>query len=207
MPEELKELIEKIHREGVKAANNKAKNIEQSAASRAGSVVEKAEKSSEEIIRRARAEAARIKESGEASLQQAARNLMISLRKEINTVLNKVIALEVREALDTATMARIIISLAKSYKEEEAKDIIISLSKGDRQKMEKGFLARLKTELKKGIELKASDDIGGGFIISYDGGRSHYDFTDKALAEYIGLYLRPKLADILKGASSSGKKK
>ncbi len=207
MSEELKGLIEKIHKEGVKAAEGKAKDIEESATCRADSIVEKAEKTAEDIIQETRAEASKMKESGEASLKQAGRNLMISLKKEINAMLEKIVTLNVREALDPATMAKILVSLIKNYKGGDAEKVIVSLSKQDLRKIESDFLAKLKKEIKKGIKLKASDDIRGGFSISYDEDRSHYDFTDKALSEYIGSYLRPKLREILEGPDSAGKKK
>ena len=43
-------------------------------------------------------------------------------------------------------------------------------------------------------------DIRAGFVISYDGGKSQWDFSDKALAEYIGSCLNPKLNVILEEA-------
>jgi hypothetical protein len=42
--------------------------------------------------------------------------------------------------------------------------------------------------------------MSGGFTISFDSGRSCYDFTDRALAAYIGTYLKPKLNQILQEA-------
>ncbi len=202
MAEDLKGLIEKIHEEGVKAAENKAKDIESEAKLRAQAIVDKAEKNAEKIIAEAKNEVARIEKSGEASLKQAGRNIIISLKKEIESLLNKLITLEVREELSPQVMTKILATLIKNYKDKEKADVIVSLGKEDLKKMEKGFLKKLKNEVKKGITLKARDDIRAGFVISYDSGRSHYDFTDKALTEYIGLYLRPKLRDILKEAKS-----
>jgi len=54
--------------------------------------------------------------------------------------------------------------------------------------------------VKSGIVLKPSEQISGGFLISFDRGRSAYDFTDQGLAEYIGGYLKPKLNRILQDA-------
>ena len=198
MAEDLKGLIEKIQEEGVQTAENKAKDIENEAKLRAQAIVDKAEKNAEKIIAEAKDEAARIEKSGDASLKQAGRNLIISLRREIESTLNRIIMLEAREELSPELMAKIIIALIKDYKAKENADIIVSLGKEDMKKMEKGFLKKLKSELKKDITLKTGDDIRAGFVISYDSGKSHYDFTDKALAEYIGLYLRPKLKDILR---------
>lgn len=198
MAEDLKGLIEKIREEGVEAAENKAKDIESEANLRAQAIIDKAEKNAEKIIAEAKDEIARLEKSGDAALKQAGRNLIISLRKEIESLLNKLIISEVREELTPGLMAKIITTLVKDYKDKEKADIIVSLGKEGLKKMEKGFLSKLKDTVKKNVTLKARDDINAGFIISYDSGKSHYDFTDKALTEYIGLYLRPKLKDILK---------
>ncbi len=199
MAEDLKGLIEKIHEEGVKSAKDKAKDIENEAELRAQTIVDNAEKNRERIITEARGETDKMTQSAEASLKQAGRDLIISLRKEIESLLDKIITLEIREELTPGLMAKTITTLIKNYKGKEGAGIIVSLSKEDLKKMEKGFLRKLKSEIKKGITLEARDDIHAGFVISYDDGKSHYDFTDKALTEYIGLYLRPKLTELLKG--------
>lgn len=200
MAEDLKGLIEKIHEEGVIAAENKAKDIEKEAKLKARSIVDKAEKDAEKIIARAKQETSRIEKSGETAIKQAARNTIIALKKEIGSTLDKLISLEIRAGLTPEAIAGIIPSLIRDHKDTENADIVVSLSKEDLKILEKGLLKKLKDETGKGITLKARDDIGAGFAISYDSGRSHYDFTDKALAEYIGSYLRPKLNDLLKTA-------
>ena len=53
--------------------------------------------------------------------------------------------------------------------------------------------------------LKPAEDILGGFTISFDSGKSQFDFTDQALAEYIGQYLKPKLEEILQAATEKAK--
>jgi V/A-type H+-transporting ATPase subunit E len=203
MVEDLESLIEKINQEGIQAAEEKAKTIEAEAKKRSEEIAAKAKKEAEKIIAKAKDDVATMEKSGEASLKQAGRNLIISLRKEIASVLDGIIKLNIREELTPAEMTKIISALVKNYKGQEKGNIVISLSKEDLEKMEKPLLGRLNSEVKKGITLKRSDDIQAGFIISYDSGRSHYDFTDKALAEYIGAYLKPKLSELLEGATAS----
>jgi vacuolar-type H+-ATPase subunit E/Vma4 len=58
-------------------------------------------------------------------------------------------------------------------------------------------MARLREETGKKIIVRPSGDISHGFSISFDSGKSCYDFSDKALAEYIGTYLKPRLNRIL----------
>jgi vacuolar-type H+-ATPase subunit E/Vma4 len=67
-------------------------------------------------------------------------------------------------------------------------------------------MRRLGDEIKKGLTLKPLGEISGGFTISYDGGKSHYDFTDKGIAEYLSACLNPELSAILNKAASGGKK-
>lgn len=206
MAEELKNLIEKIQQEGVKAAEEKASDIENEASRRAEAIVEKAEKEANDIVAAAKKRIAKMEESGKVSLKQAGRDLLLSLRKEINAILDKIIASNVREALKPDELGKIIGTLIKNYGGGEKGGIIVSLEKEDLEKLKKGFLGKLKEETKKEIILKSSEDIHGGFIISYDSGKSYYDFTDKALAEYIALHLKPELAEMFKETISSGNK-
>ncbi|MFH1622747.1 MAG: V-type ATP synthase subunit E family protein [Candidatus Omnitrophota bacterium] len=200
MAEEIKNLIEKIQQEGIQAAEDKARQIEEQAKQKVNHILEKAKREAEKITQDAKANAAKMEESAKASLKQAARDLLITLRKEINSMLDKLIVSQVGQALDAHELSKIITLLIKECKDKAKEEIMILLKKEDLQKIEKGLLSELKEETKKGIVLKPSEDITGGFIISFDSGKSHYDFTDKALAEYISLYLKPKLGKILDGA-------
>ncbi|MBL7151049.1 MAG: hypothetical protein ISS89_00455 [Candidatus Omnitrophica bacterium] len=198
MSEEIKGLIEKIREEGVMAAEDKARQIEEEARRSAHNIVEKARNEAQKIIADANRQAAAKEASTKALLQQAGRDLMLSLKEEIDSMLHKLIVSEVREALSPDELIRIITMLVKDYSSSKAgADIIIALNKTDCEKLTKGFLGKLKEEARKGIVLKPAEEISGGFIISFDAGKSHYDFTDKALAEYISLYLKPQLAKIL----------
>ncbi|MBU4346801.1 MAG: hypothetical protein KKH29_05720 [Candidatus Omnitrophica bacterium] len=201
MVEDIKGLIEKINQEGIRAVQGKAKNIEAQARQRAEEIVAKAQAEAEKIIAEGRDKVVKTQQSTRLSLEQTGRDLLLTLSKEINTMLNNLIARGVRTALSPQEMAKIIVTLIKNYSGKEKSDIVVLLNKQDLESLEKGLLGELKEELKKGMVLKASEGMNAGFMISYDRGRSHFDFTDKALTEYIGTYLQPKLAQILKGTS------
>lgn len=197
MSEDIKGLIEKINQEGVKAAEEKAREIEAQARQKAQEIVAKANQEASQIMSDARKSVERMQESGNVSLQQAGRDFTLTLRKEIDAMLDKIIGLKIQETLSPQEMAKIIIALVKGCTGTGKENVIVSLSPQDKEKLEKGFLTELKEEIKKGITLKSSQDIRAGFIISFDAGKSHFDFSDKALAQYIGMYLKPKLAAVL----------
>lgn len=206
MTEDLKGLIEKIQQEGVQAAQEKAKSIEGEAYLKAQGILDAAAKESQKLLAKAREEIQKAQAGANASLEQAARDLLISLRKEIKAILDRLIVLNVRKALNPQELATLITALIKNYASQEDKgDIIVSLNKTDLEALERGLLGELKNEVKNKIILKSSDEIQAGFVISYDAGKSHYDFTDKALAEYVSRYLEPHLGEILKKAAPEAK--
>lgn len=196
MAEEIKDLIEKIQQEGIKVAEDKAKEIENQARRQAEEIVKKALAEAEKLINEAKEQIAKKQESSKILLQQAGRDLLLGLRKEINALLERLIVSGLRQALAPEELSKILTALIKNYSGKE--NIVILLKREDLEKLEKGFLGALREEAKKGITLRPGEDIQAGFSISYDNGKSYYDFTDEALAEYIGSYLKPGLNEILK---------
>lgn len=200
MAEEIKALIEKIQQEGVQAAQAKAQAITEEANIQAKLILSRAKQEADKILNEAQVKISKMQESAQASLKQAARDLLIKLHAEINSKLEKLITLRAREALSPQELARIISRLISDYGAQEKGQVIISLSKEDLEKIENSFLEGLKEEVKKGITLRAQEDISAGFIISFDAGRSSFDFTDKALAEHLAAYLKPGVAELLQGS-------
>lgn len=199
MSEDIKGLIEKIQKEGITAAENKAKEIEALAVKRAEEIITEAKRDAKKIISEAGLEAKRAKESTQLALSQAARDMLLSLEREINAMLMRLVAQKVHEALTAEELAKIIHSSIKEHAAKAKEEIIISLSKSDAQRIE-GLLGDLKEQVKAKIIVRPADEIQAGFMISFDSGRSQFDFSEKALAEYIGSYLKPRLNEILKTA-------
>lgn len=200
MAEQIKELIEKIQQEGIQAAQLKANAIEEKAHKQAKEILARAKQEADKIFNEAKERISKMQASSQASLKQAARDLLIKLRAEINAKLERLLVLGVREALTPSELVKIITNLIMEYGTQEKGQVIISLSKEDLEKIEKSFMEGLKEAVKKGITLRTQEDISAGFTISFDAGRSSFDFTDKALAEHLGSYLKPSLAELLKSS-------
>ena len=200
MAEEIRDLIEKINQEGIKAAEEKAHTIEAAAQQRADDILAHAMRESEEMIAAAKDRIRRDDEKGKILLNQAGRDLLLSLRKEINAMLGRIVVSEIQKALTPEALFKLLSEVVRNYSAGEISDITVLLNKEDLEILEKNFLYKLKEETKKKIILSPSEEISGGFTISFDSGKSCYDFTDKALAEYIGTYLKPKLNQILQEA-------
>ncbi|MBU2102304.1 MAG: hypothetical protein KKF80_02825, partial [Candidatus Omnitrophica bacterium] len=137
--------------------------------------------------------------SSDANLAHAARNTVISLRQEITAILHRLLTLDVRKALRPEELVTIVAALINRCPLAQQGSVVVSLSKDDCAYLESSLFGALAEEMKTKIVLKTSDDIDAGFVISFDAGKSHFDFTDKALTEYMSIYLDPKLNQIMRG--------
>ncbi len=197
MAEDIKGLIEKINREGVLAAESKARAIEEEARLKVEEILAKARAEAQRLISEAKIVVQKDSQREKALLTQAGRDMLLVLKGQLNAMLDKVINTEIREAFNTKELFKILSALIQNIYKQQDVSIVVSLSKEDLEKLEGGFLTKLKEETKKEIVLRPAEDIRAGFTISFDAGKSQFDFSDKALTEYISIYLKPKLKEIL----------
>lgn len=199
MADQIRALIDKINQEGVQAAEEKARQIETEAQAKAAAIVLRANTEAKKILEEAREKVSRMEASSQASLKQAGRDLLLVLKKEVLELLAKIIAADVGNAISEEELTKILTELIKQYAAQQTSAVTVYLSEQDKKKLEGRFISRLKEETKKGVELKSREDIRSGFVISFDAGRSQFDFSDAALAEYIGSSLKPSVAELLGG--------
>jgi vacuolar-type H+-ATPase subunit E/Vma4 len=200
MAEEIRDLIEKINQEGIRAAEEKAQKIEAAAKQRADDILAQARLDAEEMIAAANDRIRREDEQAKILLAHAGRDLLLFLRKEINAMLGRIVVSDIRQALTPEALSRLLSEVVRNYCEGESSEITVFLNKEDLETLEKNYLHKIMDETKKKIILRPAEEISGGFTISFDRGKSSYDFTDKALAEYISTYLKPKLNQVLQEA-------
>jgi len=200
MAEEIKSLIEKIQQDGIKVAEEKAKETEDQAKKEADLILKNAREEAEKLFSEAKDNLAKMEQSQKVLLAQAGRDLMLTFKTELNAMLERLILQEIQGSITPEVMADILGQMIKEQAKIGKEDIIVTLKEADLNKLEKNFLARLKEEAKKGIVLKPSEEVRAGFLISFDNAKSYFDFSDQALSEYIGTYLKPKLAELLKNA-------
>jgi V/A-type H+-transporting ATPase subunit E len=198
MAQEIKDLIAKIQQEGVQAAEAQAAQIKADAEKKAAQIISEAKTESAKIIEQAKSQAKSQEDSTQTVLKQAGRDLLLSLRQEIIAMLDRLIRVDLRQALSPAELAGIIGALIKNAPLSLGSQIVVSLNPQDKEKLEKGLLKQLVGEVKKQVVLKAQDAIDSGFIISFDAGKSIFDFSGQALSDYISISLRPEISKILK---------
>lgn len=202
MSQQVQELISKIKTEGLQAADQKAREIEAEATKKAAEIMENTQRRSRQMMAEAEAVIKKREESARMALQQAGRDMLLSLRKEIEKTLRGIVTAKVGEAMTPERLSHIIREVSQKAVDQNTVDkgIEVVLNAQDFKGLGNGFLAELQKQLKKPLELKSSDDMGKGFMISFDKGKSCFDFSDASLADYLSASLNEQVAALLKEA-------
>ncbi|MBI5150239.1 MAG: hypothetical protein HZA28_05665 [Candidatus Omnitrophica bacterium] len=200
MSQQVQELINKIKTEGLQAADQKAREIEEQAKRNAQGILNEANKRAQGLLSEAEEEIRKKQEASRTALQQASRDTLLSLKKEVQKLLHKVVATHVADAFTPEKLADIIAEIVHKSTEAQSADAgaEVVLSPKDLKELRDGFFAKLQKQFKHPLNFRASEDIGKGFTISFDQGKSSFDFSEAALAEYLSVYLNEELAALLK---------
>jgi V/A-type H+-transporting ATPase subunit E len=205
MSQQVQELINKIKAEGLQAAQDKATQLERDAQKKAEGIIAEAQKKADQIVASARDEAKKLHESTQASLKQSSRDVLISVRKEIEALLKRILAKQVSDTLTAEHLTHVITDVVQKTVEHHAlgRGIQIALNPNDLKKLKDGALAKLQHKIKEGITFHAAQDISKGLTISFDGGKSSFDFSENSLADYLSTHLSPEIAALMQSASKA----
>ena len=202
MDVQLQELIDKIKKDGVGAAEASAQAINADAEKRAEAIVAEAERKALENEKKAKAEAERLEKASIDAIKQAARNTILSFRDGINAELSALIQAETAKSYDDKLLKTLIPEVVKEWvKNPDAASISVLLSEKDTAALSSSLTAALKSEIAKGLEIKADSSLDAGFRISTKDGAAYYDFSAESVAALFSAYLNPKTAQIMKDAA------
>ncbi len=203
MDVQLQELIDKIKRDGVATAESEAQDIISDAEKKAASIIKEAEEKADSIIKNAKAETERMEKASEDAITQAGRNLIISFRDGINKELSALVMAETENAFDKDVLKKLVPETVKAWAADvEAKDLTVLLSAKDLKALETGFKTALKTQISKGLEIKADASLSSGFRIGAKDGSAFYDFSAEEVANLFSAYLNPKTTELMKRAAA-----
>ncbi len=202
MSQQIQELINKIKSDGIQEAQLKAKHIEDEAHQKAAQIIKEANTKAQKVLSDAKEETLKMQKAAEVSIAQAGRNSILSLRKEIETMLKGLVLKQVRDALTPQQTASILEGVIKQYVKDGSSSVVITLSDAEARTVKDGLLAKLQNEFKKPVVFKTSSEMSKGFVVSFDGGKSSFDFSDASLAEFLSAYVNEDVARILKTSVS-----
>lgn len=201
MEVQLREIIDQIKREGVEAAEAEALVILNNAKAEAEKIVAEAKAEAEKIVSNARTENERIVRSGEDSIRQAGRNLLISFRESVAREVNNILTEKVSSVYSSDALAHLIVSAVEGWASKtDAESVTVILNDDDLKALEASIVYELKQKMLSGVTFKSGDTFEGGFRIAVNGDGAYYDYSAEAVVEMLSGYLTPKIKELLKEA-------
>jgi len=190
MAEELKHLIEQIQKEGVEKANEQAETIISQAKDKAAKLVAEAEQKAHNLLKKAETEAEAFAERSVKTLEQAARDLLITVGQGCEKVVSGTLGQAVNTTLSGDFLQQMINGVIEQSK---GSNIVLSVSEADKAALA-AFCADLAKKSGKEIELVSDAEILSGFRVGFKQDNVYLDYTGEAVAEALSAFLRPELA-------------
>ncbi|MBQ6056831.1 MAG: V-type ATP synthase subunit E [Treponema sp.] len=202
MDTQVEELIDRIKRDGVAAAENSASKTISEAQKEAEKIISNAKAEADKIIKQAKDETERLQKSGEDAIKQAGRNLLIAFRDSIQKELSTLVNGEVSSVYSKDMLVKLVPEVIKEWvKNTSAEDVSVLLNEKDLKQVEDGLKAALKAEISKGLTLGVDNSVAAGFRIGVKDGAAFYDYSADSVAELFSSYLNPRIAKLMKEAS------
>lgn len=199
MADELQALLDRINQEGVAKADEQREKIVSEARQEADRLIHEARTKADGIVSDAREQADLLAEKGRASLQQAARDTLLSLRQALQDRMQTVARECIGTDVSPEKLADVIGEMAVKYTEVEGKvkslEVLASESQADA--VRDHLQDALGQDLRDHTEVSPLKDMGGGFKLVFNDEDVFYDFSDKALAEILCMFVNPRIAEIV----------
>ena len=204
MADELQALLDRISSEGLDKAEQQSAELLGASRAEASAVLSEARDQAARIVSDAEREQRVLAEKGRESLQQAARDVLLSLRGQLEERIRRVTKAFVGEAMGADVLAGIVAELVRSYVAQHGSESRVEalLNPAQVAELAQALGARLGEELRANCELTPVPTIDAGFMLTFGDQEAVYDFTDEALSEALAAFLNPKLREILSSASA-----
>ncbi len=197
MAEDLQALMERIQKDAVDKAELEATSIISKAKEKAAEIVKVAEDEAKAKLEQADKDAVAFTERSERTLEQSARDLLLSVGKNLEKMILDLLSLQIEKSLDETTVKSMLLAIAKSY----SSNIDVEFSEADATKLSSFVMGEFAKQLKAGVKVESDKGVKFGFRVKLDGGKISHEFTEQAMAESLSALLRPQLAKIVNKAA------
>ena len=197
---QLKELIDAIQRDGVDKSRQEGEALLRQAGAQAEAIVAAARAQADALLAKARQEQEQMERSGRESLQQASRDLILKVRKQLEILFSTLLKEKAGNALKDKDITAAIATMIANWAPELRERVEVQLPAERFEPMAKALRAGLAGRIAAGIEIKAAAEVVDGFRIAEKNGQAYYDFSAASIAENLAVFLNPAMARIVADA-------
>ena len=188
MAEELQGILNRINADGIAKADAERKEIISKAKEDAAGIVADAKAEAEAIVKNANREADAFRKRAENALIQAARDIKISLKGELENRINKAVENASSAALTPELMAQLVKEAAQKFISSPDEELTVSCAVKDVEALNNALKAALADSLKTNPEILGDGAIRGGLEVSMKDGAFCIDFTTDAVNDLFSAY-------------------
>lgn len=196
MEQQIQDLVASIKKDGIEQAKKESEIIINQAKASAEQIVLDAKKQAQKLVSDAENEVALRDQSAKATLKQAARDVSLSLKKEIESQLSRILQVESENGLTGANLVNLIAEVVKSSGVDASKSNI-EVNPKEVENVSKGLVSQLKKEMENGLEVKAVKSIDYGFRVSQKDGSGYFDLSSEEIARLLTPFISPVLQEII----------
>ena len=197
MAEELTHLIEQIQKEGVEKAEEQSNTIISQAKEKASKIVAEADKKAHDSLLKAKNDSEAFAERSVKTLEQAARDLLITVGQGCEKVVTETLGKNVDSALSGELLEKMILNIIE---QNQGSSIELSVSEADKAALT-AFCAGQAKSSGQEIALQSDSEILSGFKVGFKDKNVYLDFSGVAVAEALASFLRPELAKTVSGVA------
>lgn len=201
MENKLQELTRKLYEEGLSKGKQEAQQLVSDAQKQAAKIVADAQKQADEVRKQAEQNAADLKKNTLTELTLAGRQVLSSLKQQIETlIVFKSVSGAVRSAnADTDFIKALLLEIASHWNGATASrmDLKAVLPADKQAELDEMTRNAATKTLSEGVEITFDNKVKSGFKIGPKDGSYYISFTDADFEALLGEYLRPQVAALL----------
>lgn len=198
MAQDLQSLLDKIKQEGLDKAAVCEKEIIANAEKKSAEIISLAKQEAAQIIKNAEIESANLKKRAESAIQQSSRDIILTLKNEIQGRLNKIFADSTAQAFSADYMAKLIAELCETFAKSPDTKLTVVAAVKDVDTLKNALMFALQESFKKNCEVFPDKELSGGFKVNFSGSDVFYDFSDDAVCSLLAEYAGPVVGELLK---------
>lgn len=179
---QIQDLVTSIRKEGVETARKEADRIIAEAKKKAASIEEEAKSQASKTLEDATKEINVLRQSARVSAEQAKRDAMLSLKKEVQEIYGQLLKKEVAKTVSVEKELGALINAAVGDQKANALTAEVA-------KVTDKLKAELSGLLSKGLVLKPVKDLEAGFRLVSNDGSGYLDCSDEELASIIDHFI------------------
>ncbi len=197
---QIQDLVESIKRDGILEAEKRAAEIIADAKTKADEIVRTGAKDAAKLIEDARKEVAVMQQSGRAAVEQASRDVLLSLKKAIQAQFDILLEKELEKTFSGEQLVSLIVQVVQSGLTDPATSSV-ELNKEQVKALATVLKTKLAQEMKSGLEIRPVEGVRTGFKLSQKDGKSFYDFSTGEIATLMAPFLNPLVQEIVFGSA------